>query len=124
MQGHPYRNVCDLRKDAASSLVQLQYETHPASEADSNPRIPDGLAFASIKAHMERLEVVFLSRFLFEILRYLQLLLALKPQLQDTGTQEQEDADGDTTAPNTQKVRRSKPSHRFPRLSDENIARM
>ena len=61
--------------------MELQYETHPSTASTRNGRIPEGLAYASIKAHMERLEVVFLSRFLFEILRYIELLLVLKPNL-------------------------------------------
>ncbi len=45
----------------------------------SNEKVPSGLPYASINAHMQRLDVVFLSRFLFEILRYINLLLAMQP---------------------------------------------
>ena len=79
MQGHPFRNVCDLRRDATTSLIELDYTTHTAEESMSNDRVPSGLPYASIDAHMQRLDVVFLSRFLFEILRYINLLLAMQP---------------------------------------------
>jgi hypothetical protein len=42
-------------------------------------RVPSGLPYASVNAHMQRLDVIFLSRFLFEILRYISLLLAMQP---------------------------------------------
>lgn len=79
LQDHPFRNVCDLRRDALTSLIQLEYTTHTAEESLSNDKVPSGLPYASIDAHMQRLDVVFLSRFLFEILRYIELLLAMQP---------------------------------------------
>lgn len=79
LQDHPFRNVCDLRRDATTSLIELEYTTHTAEESLSNDRVPSGLPYASINAHMQRLDVVFLSRFLFEILRYINLLLAMQP---------------------------------------------
>ena len=42
-------------------------------------RVPSGLPYASVNAHMQRLDVNFLSRFLFEILRYINLLMAMQP---------------------------------------------
>ena len=80
MQGHPFRNVCDLRHGTTTSLIEVEYMTHAAEESLSNERMPSGLPFASINAQMHRLDVVFLSRFLFEVLRYINLLLALQPE--------------------------------------------
>lgn len=80
LQGHPFRNVCDLRHGATTSLIELEYLTHTAAESETNSRVPSGLPFSSIAASMHRLDIVFLSRFLFEILAYINLLLALQPE--------------------------------------------
>ena len=62
--------------------MELSYDTHlPMPASEGKGRVPSGLSYASIKAQMESLEVVFLSRFLFELLQYVQLLLLLKPDL-------------------------------------------
>ena len=79
LQSHPYRNVCDLRRGATTSLVELEYTTHTAEESLTNDRVPSGLPFASIDAHMQQLDIHFLSRFLFEVLRYIPLVLAMQP---------------------------------------------
>jgi len=53
-----------------------------------NRRVPSGLPYASVNAHMQRLDVIFLCRFLFEILRYISLLLAMQPPpLSDTAAE-------------------------------------
>ena len=103
MQEHPYRNVCDLRRDATTSLIELEYTTHTAEESTSNDRVPSGLPYASIDAHMQRLDVVFLSRFLFEILRYINLMLAMQPIPLDSSSDslqaaEQSRSSGEDTA--------------------------
>jgi len=38
VQGHPFRNVCDLRRNATSSLIELEYTTHTVEEAETNDR--------------------------------------------------------------------------------------
>lgn len=86
--------MCDLRRDATTSLIELEYTTHTVEESLSNDKVPSGLPYASLDAHMQRLDVVFLSRFLFEILRYINLLLAMQPA-------PLEDADQDTDAADT-----------------------
>jgi hypothetical protein len=63
-QGHPYRNVCDLRSGAATSLVELEFASHTPAEADKSARVPSGLPYYSISARMSELDVVFLNRFL------------------------------------------------------------
>lgn len=72
--------MCDLRRGSTTSLIEVQYTTHSAEEAASNPRVPSGLPYASLKAGMQSLDVVFLSRFLFEVLGYINLLVALQPE--------------------------------------------
>ena len=66
-----------------------------ASQVD---RVPSGLPYSSIKAQMHQLEVVFLSRFLFEILRYISLLLALQPAKGDDAAQPLEGSEGETAS--------------------------
>lgn len=80
MQDHPFRNVCDLRQGSKTSLIELEFTTHTAEEAAQNPGVPQGMPYSSLTASMHSLEVVFLSRFLFEVLRYVSLLLALRPE--------------------------------------------
>lgn len=90
VQGHPFRNVCDLRHGSATSLIELEYITHTAEESMTNPRVPSGLQYSTLTASMQSLDVVFLSRFLFEILGYINLLLALQPEpllLEDSETE-------------------------------------
>ncbi|KAK9834254.1 hypothetical protein WJX81_000411 [Elliptochloris bilobata] len=78
-EGHPYRSVCDLRSGAATSLVELEFASHTPEEADESSRVPPGLPFFSIRARMNELDIVFLNRFLMEILQYISVLLALQP---------------------------------------------
>ena len=55
-QDHPYRFICNLRKGASDSLVELEMVQHPA-DAQRGERVPDGLPFYAIKAHMRELNV-------------------------------------------------------------------
>lgn len=42
-------------------------------------RVPSGLDFWAVKVHLSRLEVVYLNRFLQEVLVYISLALAMRP---------------------------------------------
>lgn len=79
IQDHPYRNICSVRQDATTSLIELQFDMLSAAESGSNDAVPSGLPFCTLRAQMRELEVVFLSRFVFELLRYINLLLKLRP---------------------------------------------
>ena len=79
MQDHPYRYICDLRKGAADSLVEVQMVQQPAEGPRDAGRVPQGLPYYAIKAHMRELNVIVLARFLNETLRYIMLLLKLRP---------------------------------------------
>ena len=79
MQDHPYRNICSVRRDASASLVQLRFDMLTPAEADTHNGVPAGLPFCVLQAQMAQLELVFLSRFVFEVLRYINLLLRLRP---------------------------------------------
>ena len=90
LQDHPYRNICSVRRDAATSLIELQFDMLSPDEAEGNTVVPSGLPFCTLRAQMRELEVVFLSRFVFELLRYINLLLKLRPaSLQDPAEQPQ-----------------------------------
>ena len=79
MQDHPYRNICSVRRDASASLVQLRFDMLSPAEADTHNGVPAGLPFCVLQAQMAQLELIFLSRFVFESLRYINLLLRLRP---------------------------------------------
>ena len=71
--------MCDLRKGAATSLIELEFASHTAEEVAADGRVPKGLPFSSLKASLRELDVIFLNRFVQEILRYITLLLAMRP---------------------------------------------
>lgn len=75
----PYRHVCDLRPGAATSLIDLEFCSHTAEDSRSNPRVPDGFPFYSLRAQLNELDVIFLYRFLQETLEYISTTLALRP---------------------------------------------
>lgn len=89
-QGHPYRNVCDLRRGSSTSLITVEFASHSAEESHSNSRVPSGLPYSTVKARLSELDFIFLNRFVQEVLQYVSVLLVLQPapleiQTQDTG---------------------------------------
>ncbi len=64
LQGHPYRNVLDLRHGASTSLIELEFASHTGKDSDTNPGVPAGLPFYTLKAQLRELELVFLNRFM------------------------------------------------------------
>lgn len=70
-QDHPYRDICGVRKDASGSLVKLHFDMLPPLDeaAATQQGVPAGLPYSRLQAQMAELEVVFLSRFVFELLR-------------------------------------------------------
>ena len=64
LQGHPYRNVLDLRHGASTSLIELEFASHTGQDSDTDPAVPAGLPFYILKAQLRELELVFLNRFL------------------------------------------------------------
>ena len=90
LQGHPYRNVCDLRRGSSTSLISVEFASHSAEESHSNNRVPSGLPYSTLKARLSELDFIFLNRFVQEVLQYISVLLVLQPaslkiQNQDTG---------------------------------------
>ena len=64
LQGHPYRNVLDLRHGASTSLIELEFASHIGKDSDTDPGVPTGLPFYTLKAQLRELELVFLNRFM------------------------------------------------------------
>lgn len=64
LQGHPYRNVLDLRHGASTSLIELEFASHTGQDSDTDSTVPAGLPFYTLKAQLRELELVFLNRFL------------------------------------------------------------
>lgn len=79
VQDHPYRYICDLRKGASDSLVEVHMTQKSADAPRDTERVPEGLSYYEIRAHMRELNVIVLARFLNETLRYIMLLLKLRP---------------------------------------------
>lgn len=79
MQGHQYRNVCDLRKGAATSLITVDFASHTIEESYNNNRVPSGYPYSSVKAKLSELDFIFLNRFIQEILQYVSGMLTLRP---------------------------------------------
>ena len=59
--------------------TQVEVASHTAEETYSNERVPSGFDFWAVRVHVTQLEVVFLYRFLQELLAYISLTLALRP---------------------------------------------
>ena len=57
----------------------MEVASHTAEETYSNERVPSGFDFWSVRVHVTQLELVFLYRFLQEVLAYISLTLALRP---------------------------------------------
>ena len=90
MQGHQYRNVCDLRQGAATSLITVDFASHSKEESYNNPRVPSGFPYSSVKAKLCELDFIFLNRFVQEMLQYISVMLVLRPppieqQVQQSG---------------------------------------
>ena len=75
MQGHPYRNICDLRHGASTSLIELEFASHTGMDADTSPRVPSGLPFYTLNAQLRELELFFLHRFLQVVHLAISLLI-------------------------------------------------
>ena len=75
---------CDAPLSCARSpntLLRSQVEvaSHKAADTYTNDRVPSGFDFWSVRVRVTRLELVFLYRFLQELLGYISLTLALRP---------------------------------------------
>ena len=71
----------------------------PADGPRDADRVPQGLPYYAIKAHMRELNVIMLARFLNETLRYLMLLLKLRPAPLTAAGAPQQQAEASETEP-------------------------
>lgn len=56
--------------------MALAFASHPAGHTD--PRVPPGLNYYTLQAKLSELQIIFLYRFLQEILQYISVMLALR----------------------------------------------
>ena len=56
--------MLDLRHGASTSLIELEFASHTGKDSDTDPGVPAGLPFYTLKAQLRELEMVFLNRFL------------------------------------------------------------
>lgn len=119
VQGHPYRNVCDLRKGAATSLITVEYTSHTIEESHSNDRVPSGFRYSSLKAKLSELDFIFLNRFVQEILQYVSVMLALRPPaIQQQSQQGGVPALATATGPGAIQTSEAAQTHRLENSSD------
>ncbi len=59
--------------------AQVEVASHKAADTYTNDRVPSGFDFWSVRVRVTRLELVFLYRFLQDLLGYISLTLALRP---------------------------------------------
>ena len=62
-----------------TAVLQVEVASHTAEETYANDRVPSGFGYWSVRVHVTQLELVFLYRFLQEVLGYISLTLALRP---------------------------------------------
>ena len=119
MQGHRYRNVCDLRKGAATSLITVDYTSHTVEESHSNDRVPSGFPYSSVKAKLSELDFIFLNRFIQEILQYVSVMLALRPPaIQQQSQQDSVPALATATGPGAVSASEAAQTHRLEHSSE------
>ena len=106
LQEHPYRDICTIRKGAEASLIELEFASHQAHEAQPGGRVPVGVQYSTLTAQLQELQVVFLNRFVKEVTNYIMLLLALqKASLQHPATDSATTLEGSSPRAQDQKQR-------------------
>lgn len=75
---NPHRTICSLRPGTEASLIDVRYRAHDKSESYSEPRLPDGVNYASLVARLSTVQIVFMQRFLNEFLDYLAVMFAMQ----------------------------------------------
>ncbi|GLI59139.1 hypothetical protein VaNZ11_000964, partial [Volvox africanus] len=94
----PYRTICTLRPGTSGSLIEVTYRMHSAAESFSQPRVPAGQPYSSLSASLSAVQVVYMGRFLNELLPYLTDMLAMQPRPRPTITSPSPSATINTTA--------------------------
>ena len=78
---NPYAKICGLRDTSTSSLVSIEFDMYPAHVANSL-RVPANMLCYRLSAHLSKLRIVFLYRFVQEILNYISVLMEMKPDVE------------------------------------------
>jgi vacuolar protein sorting-associated protein 13A/C len=81
---NPYGQICGLRDMSTSSLVSIDFVMYPA-HVEHSLRVPANMLCYCLSAHLSKLRVVFLYRFVQEILNYLSVLMEMKPDVELLG---------------------------------------
>ncbi|GFR52306.1 hypothetical protein Agub_g14843, partial [Astrephomene gubernaculifera] len=77
---NPYRTICTLRPGTSTSLIEVAFRMHSAAESLSQPRVPPGSPFYSLTASLSAVQLVYMGRFLNELLPYISGMLAMQPR--------------------------------------------
>lgn len=77
-QSNQYSNICGVRDAGKSSLVTIQFDMYPAHVKHSLDA-PENMICYSLIAHLSKLKIVFLYRFIQECIQYLSSLLEFRP---------------------------------------------
>lgn len=90
----PYKQICGLRTGSSDSLINVSFDFYPARVSKSI-RVPTNLDSYYLRAHLSKLKVTFLYKFLREFLDYISLMLLLKPEplLENIGTSQEMNKD-------------------------------
>lgn len=108
-EGHPYHQICGLRPGSATSLVSFQFDQCLASSSSSSSsgptgygRVPSGQGHYTLKVCLSELQVVFLYRFVQEVMQYIEVFLAMRlPSLHQAGDADADRASGGITVATT-----------------------
>ena len=77
------RTLCELRPGSTGSLIELTFRMHgkdegePPLDASGRRRVPEGLAHYSLSARLSAVRLVFMQRFVNELLQYISGMLAM-----------------------------------------------
>eukprot|EP00887_Chlorella_sp_A99_P001951 scaffold18.g1951.t1 len=76
---HPCYQACGLKSGGGDSLISVEFVSYPPSH-DSGGRAPPGRPHSAVRARLCELQLVFLYRFLQEVLQYISTMLAMRSQ--------------------------------------------
>lgn len=78
-EGHPYRQIAGLRQGSTASLISVQVNSCLSDSNSENDRVPKDLEYYAVNLALSELRIVYLHRFVQELLQYLSVMLSLRP---------------------------------------------
>ena len=72
-------HICGLRDNTESSLVSIKFDMYPA-HVKSGLRCPDGLNISYLEAHLSKLRILILYRFIQQCVQYIVYMLQFRPE--------------------------------------------